>query len=82
MRTTVTFDPDVAAQTSQLREGGDRSFKQVVNDLLRLGLASRDASAPPRAGPFTRSVSLGKPLLPDVDDISEVLALIEGEDHR
>jgi hypothetical protein len=31
--------------------------------------------------PYTRSVSLGTPLLPDVDDVSEVLALIEGESH-
>ncbi len=82
MRTTVTFDPDVAAQIERLRANGERSFKQVVNDLLRLGLAQRDASMPQRSGPYTRSVSLGKPLLPDIDDVSEVLAIIEGEDHR
>lgn len=33
-------------------------------------------------GPFTRAVSLGAPRLPDVDDVSEVLAIIEDERYR
>jgi hypothetical protein len=82
VRTTLTFDPDVAAQIERLRSSEGRPFKQLVNDLLRAGLAVHAVPAERRGGPFTRVVSLGKPLLPDVDDISEVLALIEGEDHR
>lgn len=82
MRTTITLDPDVAAQLEQLRWTDDRSFKQVINDLLRLGLAHRDDSSSPGTGPYTRVVSLGKPLLADIDDVSEVLAIIEGENHR
>lgn len=82
MRTTVTFDPDVAAKIEQLRANDDRSFKQLVNDLLRSGLANGESSAKRRRGPYTRVVSLGQPLLADFDDVSEVLANIEGEDHR
>lgn len=81
MRTTVTFDPDVAAQIEQLRAKDQRSFKQVVNDLMRAGLASESLRSR-RVGPFTRVVDLGTPLLPDMDDISEVIAIAEGEDHH
>lgn len=38
-------------------------------------------SAAPR-GPFTRAVSLGAPRLPDVNDVSEALAITEGESYR
>jgi hypothetical protein len=82
VRTTVTFDPDVAAQIEQLRAEDQRPFKEIVNELLRTGLAYRDQPAAERRGPFTKSVFLGRPLLPNVDDISEVLAILEGEDHR
>lgn len=80
MRTTLTIDDDVAAQLEQLRASG-RSFKQLVNDALRAGLATIDGPAPQRSGPYTRPADLGRPRLPDLDDISEVLALVEGEEH-
>lgn len=82
MRTTLTLDDDVAARLEQLRTRGDRSFKVLVNDLLRLGLAAGDRERPAARGPYTRPVSLGRPLLPDVDDISEVLAVAERDDYR
>lgn len=83
MRTTLTLDDDVAAQLGQLRNRGDRSYKQVVNDVMRAGLdrLDREAEDDPR-GPYTRPVSLGRPRLPDVDDISEALTIAEGDDHR
>lgn len=82
MRTTLSLDDDIAAQLEQLRARGDRSFRQLVNDALRLGLAQlgRESAAP--RGPFTRAVSLGAARLPDVDDVSEVLAITEGERYR
>ncbi len=78
----MTFDPDVAAQIERLRSSDGRPFKELVNDLLRAGLAVQSKPVERSRGPYTRVVSLGRPLLPDVDDISEVLAIIEGEDHR
>jgi len=81
VRTTLSLDDDVAAQLNQLRARKDRPFKQLVNDVLRAGLLQLGREQPVRGGPFTRSVSLGKPRLPDVDDVSEVLALVEGERH-
>lgn len=82
MRTTLSLDGDVAAALEQLRHRGDRPFKQIVNDVLRTGLAHMDQEATVRRGPYTRPVSLGRARLPDVDDVSEVLALGEGESHR
>lgn len=83
MRTTLTLDDDVAARLAELRARGDRrSLKQVVNDVLRAGLAALDRERPVPSGPYTRAVSLGKPRLPDLDDVSEVLAVAEGDDYR
>lgn len=83
MRTTLTLDDDVAAQLGQIRARRGQPFKQLVNDVLRAGLAHLDADPAVRTGgPYTRSVSLGRPRLPSVDDVSETLALAEGEHHR
>jgi hypothetical protein len=82
MRTTLTLDDDVAAQLERFRARGDKPYKQLVNDVLRAGLAQLDRAEPRPRGPFTREVSLGRPRLPDVDDVSETLALGEGDDFR
>ena len=82
MRTTLSLDPDIAAQLEKLRARGDRSFRQLVNDALRVGLAHLDRERAAPRGPYTRAVSLGAPRLPDVDDVSETLAITEGEHYR
>lgn len=82
MRTTLSLDDDIAAQLEQLRARGGRSFRQLVNDALRVGLAHLDRQQPAPLGPFTRAVSLGAPRLPDVDDVSEAIAISEGEGYR
>lgn len=83
MRTTLSLDDDVAAQLDQLRARGDQPFKQLVNDVLRAGLAQVAKQQPDRrTGPHTRPVSLGRPRMPSVDDVSETLALVEGEHHQ
>lgn len=81
MRTTLTLDDDVAAQLEGLRTRGGRPFKQVVDDVLRAGLAQVEREEQASRGPYTRSVFLGEALLPDLDDVSETLALVEGDDH-
>lgn len=82
MRTTLTLEDDVAAQIMRLRVQRDRSFKQLVNDVLRVGLAHLETQHPAPGGPYTKTVSLGKPRLPDLDDVSEALAVAEGDDYR
>jgi hypothetical protein len=81
-RTTLTLDPDVAAELERRRRERGTTLKSEVNELLRLGL-SRVAEPAASAERFeTRALPLGKPLVESFDDIAEVLALSEGENHR
>jgi hypothetical protein len=82
MRTTLTIDEDVAAALEQIRKTRKLSFKALVNDALRQGL--KEMSRPPRKVKSykTKSVSLGSCLVGSLDDISEALAIAEGEDFR
>lgn len=79
MRTTLTIEDDVAAELERLRRSRDSSFKDVVNDALRRGL--RELTAPPRRRERfqTQVVVLGRLRLASLDDISESIAIAEGE---
>ena len=83
MRTTLSLDKDVAAALERLRKARKASLKEVVNEALRRGLAQM--ASPPAAPrrPFrTRAVSLGRCLVGNVDNVSEVLAVAEGESFK
>jgi hypothetical protein len=83
MRTTLTIDDDVAVVIERLRTSRGVSFKQVVNEALRLGLAGLEQGAErPRESYRTRAVSLGRPRLASLDNIAEALAIAEGEAYR
>jgi hypothetical protein len=82
VRTTLTLDPDVAADLERRRREG-RGLKAEVNRLLRLG-ALHDV-APPEAGPpasWTDATSLGQSRIGSLDDVSAALARAEGDGHR
>lgn len=81
MRTTLTLDKDVAAKLrTEMRRSG-RSFKEVVNDLLRLALNTRRESKP--AKPFrVQTRHLGQRPGFNLDKISELIEQIEGSLHR
>jgi hypothetical protein len=82
MRTTLTIDPDVAAALQRLRKSRDASLKEVVNEALRRGLKELTARRAPANHVRTRAVSLGRPKIESLDNISEVIADAEGEAHR
>ena len=79
---TLTIDDDVAAILERLRRSRDARLKDLINEALRRGLG--EMSAPPKRGePFrTRSVDLGTPLLPNIDNIADVVAIIEGAAYK
>ena len=82
MRTTLTLDDDVAIAIERLRRSRKASLKQIVNQVLREGLKQANAR-PKRGEPFqTRVVDLGEPLIPNVDNVAEVLDLVEGESYK
>lgn len=83
MRTTLSLDKDVAAALERLRKVRKATLKQVVNDALRRGLGQMASPPPPPRKRFrTRAVSLGRCLVGNVDNISEVLAVAEGETFK
>ena len=79
MRTTLTLDDDVAALLRRAVKNGGGSLKDVVNDALRRGLQI------PKAVPARRyritPLAIGGPLVSSLDDVAEVLAVADGDDH-
>lgn len=83
MRTTLTLDDDVAAALKRLRKARDVSFKEVVNETLRLGLRKTPGNTRrPRRTFRTRSVSLGACKIGSIDSTADALAIAEGESFR
>lgn len=83
MRTTLSLDKDVAAAIERLRKARKVSLKEVVNEALRRGLGQMASPPPAPRRPFrTRTVSLGRCLVGNVDNVSEVLAVGEGESFK
>jgi len=81
MRTTLTIDDDVAASLERLRKARKGSLKDLVNEALRRGIKDMNARQKPREPFRTRAVDVGAVLIP-VDNISEALALAEGESFK
>lgn len=79
MRTTLTLDPDVAAEVERRRRAGHRGLKAEVNRLLRLGLLHDGEDADRGETVRTRTFSVGTAYVSDVDDVAGVLARGEGE---
>ena len=76
MRTTLSLDDDVAALLEQIRSERDTTFKQIVNDALREGLAQ--LNMPAKTGPFrTQPADLGRCYFPNLDNVWEVLDEVE-----
>jgi hypothetical protein len=81
MRTTLTLDEDVAAKLqAEMRRTG-RSFRDTVNGVLRLGLASRPRSKKGQAFKVTpRDLGELRPGL-SLDNVGELLEVVEGPLH-
>jgi hypothetical protein len=81
MRTTLTLDPDVAAKARMGSTRLGKPFKEVINEALRIGL--EQVLNPPTAKPYrTKPRPLGLREGFSYDNIAELLACAEGEDHQ
>ena len=82
MRTTLTLDDDVAAKLKAEARRSGRSFRAIVNDMLRQGLATR-CTAPTRKPFKVTARDLGK-LLPGLtlDNVADLLEQVEGPLYR
>jgi len=82
MRTTLTLDDDVAAKLKAETRRSGKSFKDVVNEYLRLGLYAK--KTPPTGKPFrveARDLGALRPGL-NLDNIGDLLEQLEGPVHR
>lgn len=82
MRTTLTIDPDIAAQLARLRKDRKISLQALVNDALRQGLRQLAAPNESPKRTFTRPVNLGQPLIGNIDCIGEILGELDAEKYR
>lgn len=78
VRTTLTLDDDVAAKLRSEARGSGLPFRDVVNDMIRRGFASRPVE------PFrvtARDLGNLRPGL-SLDNVAELLERVEGPLHR
>jgi len=81
VRTTIEFEPDIAAELARRRGEGRGTLRADVNRLVRLGLArEREGAAPPDVRFSTPTFDSGVPLAP-IDDVEAAIAHSEGEGH-
>lgn len=82
MRTTLTLDEDVAAKLRAEARRAGRPFREVVNETLRRGLASRRFTAERQAFRVTaRDLGNLQPGL-SLDNVAELVEHVEGALHR
>ena len=67
MRTTLTIDDDVATALKVLARNSGKTFKAVVNEVMRRGLTTGEKPAPARE-PF-RVASVRRGFLPGIDPL-------------
>jgi len=82
MRTTLTLDEDIAVRLQAESRRTGRSFKDIVNEYLRMALAQSRALK--SMSPFrVMSVDLGGTAIPgSYDDVEALLEKSEGIEHR
>ena len=73
MRTTITLDDDVSAALTQRRQEGNRGLSEVVNELIRAGLAA----TPERRRFRQKTRPIGIRI--DVSNVAEALERLDAE---
>jgi hypothetical protein len=82
MRTTVTLDDDLVVRLERRRAERGMTFKEALNEAVRVGLAAEnDPGHPGSAAVTTRPLAMGRRLV-DIDSVAEALAIAEGEAFR
>ncbi len=82
MRTTLSLDDDVAVRLEREQRKRQSTFKETVNDVLRAGLDAVERRQTRRKPFRTKGFDLGPSLVGSLDNVAEVLARAEGEEHR
>ena len=81
MRTTISIDDDVLERARAVSDKLGTPFKTIINEALRNGLDQVEQLAKQliyKTKPHKMGLRTGR----NIDNIQELLAQIEGEDHR
>ena len=82
MRTSLTLDDDVSPKLKAEQSRAGLSFKEIVNETLRRGRASRRAAARRQSFRVTaRDLGRLRPGL-SLDNVGELIEQTEGSLHR
>lgn len=83
MRTTLTIDDDVAFGLKRIQENEqDRSFKEIVNEILRKGLKAKSDKPMKKKRFVVNAFDLGLKEGLNYDNIQELLDIAEGPDRK
>ena len=83
MRTTLTIDDDIAFGIKRIQQTDPaRSFKEIVNDVLRKGLDSKATSGKAKNDFKIEPLNLGLREDLNFDNIEELLDQLEGPFRR
>lgn len=81
IRTTVTLEEDVVERVKRESRARGTSFRQTLNDLVRIGLLQA-GSLPQRTGFQVKPTNMGyRPGL-NYDDVESLIEYAEGDAHR
>lgn len=80
MRTTLSLDDDVARLLQKEIRRSGATFKEAVNDFLRLGLMASKQQARRRFVVKPRKLGLPRGL--SYDNVAELLEALEGPAHK
>ena len=81
MRTTISIDDDVMERARTVADKLGAPFKTIINEALRNGLDQVKQPAK-QLSYKTKPRKMGLRASHNIDNIQELLAQIEGEDHR
>jgi len=82
MKVPLIIDDDVLAALEQFQRDRNARLEEVVNEALRRGLREMEVEPKPRKPFRTMSVDCGTPLVANIDNVAEVLAVLDGEDYK
>lgn len=82
MRTTLTLDEDVAARLTERQKKTGMSFKEIINQTLRLGLERHQVSNKKIARFNVRALPLGQIPGLQYSNTGELLEQLEGPRHK
>ncbi len=82
MRTTLTLDPDVAQRARADAARSGRTFKEMVNEAMRVGLEVLEQRSGQGRPYRTEALPMGLRAGLSYDNVGELLVRAEEEDYR